>query len=165
MKLFSWISRKLVRRLVASSLFLSLLAVMLLSFIAYYSVRENLRDSVAGRLHSVVDQQELEIKRWIEDQKKTAIFISRAPIIREKVADLLSRGKDHPYYENAYRYVSEYLFSYIKNFPGLREIMILSDRGGEVIFSTTSENEGAFREKDTFFRKGMDDLYLQGLDP
>ena len=165
MKLFSWISRKLVRRLVASSLFLSLLAVMLLSFIAYYSVRENLRDSVAGRLHSVVDQQELEIKRWIEDQKKTAIFISRAPIIREKVADLLSRGKDHPYYENAYRYVSEYLFSYIKNFPGLREIMILSDRGGEVIFSTTSENEGAFREKDTFFRKGMDDLYVQGVYP
>ena len=136
MNISPWISKKLVRRFTVPSLFLAVLAVFAFSFIAYLSVLDLRKGSVADQLQVAVDLQEGELKRWIEDQKTTTVFISRSSFVRERVADLLSRDKEHPYYVTAYRELSEYLFSYIKNFPGLREIMILSNRGGKVLFST-----------------------------
>ena len=165
MNLSSWFSKKLVRRLVAPALFLGILAVCLLSFVTYFTVRDLLENSVANQLRVAVDLQESELNRWVEDQKTTAVFISRAPFVREKVVDLLGRDKDHPYYIEAHRELSEFLFSYIKNFPGLREIMLLSNQGGQVVFSTTPENEGDFRINDTFFIKGQEKLFIQGVYP
>lgn len=165
MHLFSWFTEKLVRRLAGPALVLGVLAVFLVSMTVYYTVRSLLEKSVADQLHVAVDLQEKELNRWIEDQKTTTVFISRAPFVRERVADLLSRDEDHPYYKVAYRELSEYLFSYIKNFPGLREIMILSNRGGHVVFSTTTENEDEFRARDSFFLQGKKGFYIQGVYP
>jgi len=164
-KRLSWFSAKLVRRLTGPALLLGVLAVLLLSLVTYYKVRALLEESVADQLRLTVDLQEKELQRWIEDQKTAVIFISRAPFVRERVADLLSHQKDHTYYQAAYRELSEFLFSYIKNFPGLREISILSGQGGQVLFSTTSEYENEFRANETFFLKGQKDLYLQGVTP
>lgn len=165
MSYFSRFSEKLVHRLVWPSLLLSIVAVGLISFVTYHVVRETLRDSVANQLQVAAELQERELQRWIEDQKRKVVFISRAPAVRTWIGDLLSRDPEHPYYIRAYRELSEYLYSYIKNFPGLREIMVLSNHGGKVLFSTQEDNEGEYRFRDSFFRKGRERLYLQGVYP
>ncbi len=165
MRLLSWFAEKLVRRLVGPSLLLGVLAVVLLSLMTYVTVRDLLEKSVSDRLKVAVDLQEKELQRWIDDQKTTVVFISRAPFVRERVVDLLSRPKDHVYYRRSYRELSEYLFSYIKNFSGLREITILSSRDGRVVFSTIPEHIDEFRGEDTFFLEGQKSLFIQGVYP
>jgi len=162
-KLLSWYFGKLSHRLVGPSLLLGILAVFLLSLISYFTVRNILEKSISHNLEVAVDLQNDELNRWVEDQKTTIVFISRAPFVRERVADLLSRDKDHPYYQESYRELSEYLYSYIKNFKGLREIMLLSNHGGEVIYSTSTEHEGESWALDSFFLEGKEALYIQGV--
>ena len=165
MTFLNWYRKKLVRRLAGPSLLLSILAVCLISSMTYFVAKEIFKQKAVARLQLSVDLHESEMKNWVSDQKKSVIFISRASIVRERIAELLTYEQSHFYHSEAFRNVSEYLFAYIKNFDGLREIMILSNRGGKVLFSTDSENEGDYRAKDTFFRKGRDEIYVQSVYP
>ena len=162
MTFLKWYRKKLVRRLAGPSLLLSVLAVCLISSMTYVVAKEIFKQKAVARLQLAVDLHKSEMKNWVADQKKSAIFISRASIVRERIAELLTYEPSHFYHSEAFRNVSEYLFAYIKNFDGMREIMILSNHGGEVLFSTDSENEGDYRAKDTFFRKGRDAILCSG---
>lgn len=165
MKFLNWYRQKLVRRLTGTSLLLSILAVCLISTLTYFVARDIFKDKAVAKLRLAVDLHEVEMRNWVADQKKSVIFIARTSLVRERIAELLTYDSDHFYHSEAFRKVSEYLFAYIKNFDGLREIMILSDRGGKVLFSTNSESEGEYRTRDTFFRKGQDAIYVQGVYP
>ncbi len=165
MTFLNWYRQKLVRRQAGPYLLLSFFTVCLLSSMTYFVARDIFRDKAVARLKLTVDLHEVEMETWVADQKKSVIFIARTSLLRERIAELLTYKPDHFYHSEAFRNVSEYLYSYIKNFDGLREIMILSDHGGKVLFSTNSENEGEYRSGDTFFRKGQNALYVQGVYP
>lgn len=158
-----WFRRNLLRRLVGPSFVLSLVAVVLVSAIAYYQVRDALIDNTYARLESSLDLHDAELKRWIFDQKREVIFLARTPFFREHVADMLSYKSSHLYYNDAYKALSEFLFSYIKTFPGIREIMFLSGRDGRILISTHKENEGSSRAEYPFFAKGKEEIFIQGV--
>lgn len=158
-----WIRGNLVRRLVGPPLVLSIVAVILVGSLAYFSVRSALIDSAYDRLNGSLDLHGAELARWVTDQKQYVVFLSRTPFFRDHVADLLSYKSNHLYYQEGYRALSEFVFSYIKIIPGVREVMILSGGDGKILISTHRENEGSSRAEYPFFAKGKKDVFVEGV--
>jgi len=158
-----WVRGSLLRRLVGPSFLLSMMVVVLVGGLSYYNVRKALLDHSYVQLKSSLDQHEAELKRWISDQKQYFVFLSRVPFFREHVADMLYYERNHHYYKEGYKALSEFLFSYNKIIPGVREIMFLSGKDGRVLISTHRENEGTSRAEYPFFAKGKEDMFVQGV--
>jgi len=161
--LMKWIRESLVRRLVGPALVLSVVAVVVVGLIAYYSVRNILIGTAHTRLASAIDRHDAELKRWIDDQKQDIVFLSRTPFFRENVANILSYESSHRYHADGSKNLSEFLFSYIKNYQGIREIMILSGVDGKVLLSTSRESEGQLRADYSLSGLGDEDVLTRGI--
>ena len=154
--------KSLMARLVGYYLLLSLVTVGLVGIIAFTRAREALKQSVFNRLEAVSTLKEDVLNRWIDDQRRDAVFIAWLPEVGEQSGQLLSRPKSSPEFQAAYTILSEYLKFLVTSTSDSAELFIL-DLDGNIILSTDKSHEGLSQAETPFFIQGRSRL-TQSID-
>ncbi len=157
-------NRSLRARLVGHFLVLSLLIVALAGYLAFVNARRALERSVFDRLEVVASLEEDQLRRWVKSQRQEVVFLASLPGLRGEAATLLDDSSESRR-DVAHRRLRELLSSAVNLKPGLKEISLLSDAGGEIFVSTHQDHEGEYRVRDSFFLKGRIGTYVQNVYP
>lgn len=145
--------KSLTVQLVGFFLLLSLITVSLVGFVAFSRARQSLTDSVVNQLESVSALKEDELSRWIDDQRRSIVFVSSLPEVQTQAGILYELPVGDPKAETAQRILGEYLQSVILNSADASEIFIM-DLGGSVIISTNKSSVGVNRSNMPYFING-----------
>ncbi len=156
--------KSLMARLVGYFLLLSLPAVGLVGYMAYFQATDTLKQSVFERLNAVATLKEDGLNRWVDDQRRDVVFIAWLPEVRTQAGSLLSHEESEPEYQAAYALLSEYLKFVVTSTSDSEELFIL-DLNGNVVLSTDKAREGQSRADDTYFNQGKSSTYVQNVYP
>jgi signal transduction histidine kinase/HAMP domain-containing protein len=149
--------KSLMARLVGYFLFLSLLMVSLVVWIAFTRARETLMQSIYDRLEAVATLKEDELNRWIDDQRRDVVFIAWLPEIGQQAGYLLDYPETTPEYQAAYSILTEYLKFLVTSTSDSAELLIL-DLDGNIVLSTDKSHEGVALAGAPFFIQGQSKL-------
>jgi PAS domain S-box-containing protein len=140
------------------------LTILVASALAFAEARSVLTQAVYDRLTSVAQLKEAGMTSWLGTQKTDVALLASNQEFLEHAASLLV----HPTLDRAnpdYIYLRNYCARLIQLKPDLREILLMTEVGGQVVFSTDPAHEGEYRLKDTFFVEGRRGLYVQNVYP
>ncbi len=157
-------NRSLRARLVGHFLFLSLLIVALAGYLAFIGARRALERSVFDRLSVIASLEEDQLRHWVESQRREVVFLASLPELRGQ-AEALLEDVTEARRDAAYDRLRKFLTSAVEHKPGLKEISVLSDGGGEIVVSTNPSREGEYRVRDSFFLHGRAGTYVQNVYP
>jgi PAS domain S-box-containing protein len=159
--------RSLTLRLVLSFLFLSLLVVGILGFVAGIIATETIKQSVFERLDTSVNLKEDSFNKWVDDQIPNVVLVSMMPALYENVDVLVS----FPPPQNAtggeraaYNDLSDLLSLIVTESPYTDEIMI-TDGNGTVIVSSDRSHEGMSLSNAPYIEQGRQRTYVQSIHP
>ncbi len=159
-------NRSLRARLVGHFLLLSLLIVALAGYLAFIGARRALERAVFERLSVVAGLEEGQLRHWVEGQRREVVFLTSLPGLRDQaealLEDDLSPGTSR---DAAYDRLHGLLAPVVELKPSLKEILLLSDVGGEIVISTNPAHEGEYRVRDSFFIQGRIGTYVQNVYP
>jgi PAS domain S-box-containing protein len=168
-KLVSFWRKRLLVQMVSYFLVISLLTIALVSFLAYYSARQTLTQTVYNQLGAESTVKQGEIERWTNSSRQSLLFIVQSPDVQNQVGSyLLLKGVDPTSAKAVAGSLNQYLISAVTSQPDLAEIFILSDADGKIIFSTTQAHVGEVHASDGFFLAGqrmsnMSDVYYSPM--
>ena len=154
-------SRNLTARLVISFFLLAMVTVIAASLLAYFRAREALTNAIFERLKTSLELKDGELNRWADGQRADVLLISQMSEVRDSAAMLMLRETDRT--SSEYISLSKLLGKIKEQKPELKEILLLSLNGGQVVFSTEPSYEGDYRLKDTFFIEGSNGTYFQSV--
>ncbi|MFQ5616806.1 MAG: GAF domain-containing protein, partial [Anaerolineales bacterium] len=157
-------TKSLMARLVSYFMLLSLVTVILASYIAYLRASEALKQSVFERLNVAATLKEAELNRWVETRLEDIIIVLQLSKIQSHAQTLLY-AEDESEYQAAYNTLKTNLENVLAIEEAFQEIFILSDIGGQVIFSTDKTQEGEYRVTDGYFTQGRLGNYIQNVYP
>ncbi len=152
-------TQRLTVRLAGSFFLISFIAVVFISLFTFWQARTALEQAVSERLHVIASEKALGIERWIDTQRQFINFLAEAYELRTYAPALVARDTrlDHSL---AYTRVDTYLESVLSMHPDLLEIMVLTNPGGQVVFSTHKEREGSYQVDTRYFREGRQQLFV-----
>lgn len=159
------ISRSLNARLVLSFLLVASIAVGLLGYTAYNIGTVLIQDSIFRQLNVATNLKEEELNRWIDDQRKEVQVLAALPIIRDNATSMIDNLQSSQTYSEAHELLNNYLLPIVYNEATLIEVFILSNSGGEILYSTTPRHEGMFRVSDDYFTSGKQGITVQNVYP
>jgi PAS domain S-box-containing protein len=153
--------KTLIRRLVTSFLVLSLASLAVVCVVAFVLARNSLERSILSRLDATVALKEAELDRWVSDQRQHVLYLAGLEEFRTPAFALLrSDSSNDP--EPHRLVVKAFQTAAVAN-PALREILLLTDVGGEVRASTDAAYEGQYRVKDAYFIEGRHETVVKGV--
>jgi GAF domain-containing protein/HAMP domain-containing protein len=155
--------RSLMARLVGYFLIFSLIAVSAVPLVSYELARTALTESVFNRLEVAATLKEIELNRWVEDNKADIISISESPEFQVYALQLIATSADSAEHADAYTILSRYLTTLLKEKASLDEVLIMSSQSGLVILSTQPEHEGDLRVTDTYYVEGRKGTFIQEM--
>ncbi|OCR01332.1 sensor protein [Oscillatoriales cyanobacterium USR001] len=130
-------------------LFMSLMTVGVVGYIAWAKTRSNLERLVFNQLSISAILKEGELDRWFEDQRQAFLLINQSAEFQNNINNLLTRKKAEPEYSLAYNTLSKYLDKVVISQLNLTEIFILNN-GGKIIFSNQKNREGSYENLSNF---------------
>ena len=163
--MFKFLNRSLIARLVTSFLAVAIAAVSLMGYTTYRLGSAAIEQSVVERLSVTAALKEAELNRWVDDQVKEVQVLASSPIIRVNAAIVVRSEPGSAEFTGAYETLSTYLPSIVLNKSTLNEIFILSNDGGEIIYSTNRSRQGQFRVSDRYFTQGQRGVVVQNVYP
>jgi signal transduction histidine kinase/DNA-binding response OmpR family regulator len=163
LRIMKFWTKSLMARLVSYFLFLSLLTVGVVAYVAFIRAKKTLEQSVFQRLDAVITLKEDELNRWVTNQIQDLLFISRLLEIRDQAGVLLAYKESEPEYQLVYNSLSQYLSFIVSTKPDVQEIFILSEKNGKVALSTNKDNEGGSRANDRYFIQGRLNTIVQNI--
>ncbi|MGH2543146.1 MAG: PDC sensor domain-containing protein, partial [Ardenticatenaceae bacterium] len=177
--------KSLQARLVTYFLFLSLVTVALVAWVAFLRAREALEDSVIDRLNAAATVKEEELAHWVQGQSQGVASIAQSRKVLQEAALLLSPDSASPDLGAAYASLSEHLVDRIQGFgvvlerpsgesdafavsvttgdTNLSAISILDPREGRIVLSTDPTIEGQIHGNQPYFLNGMAQTYVHNI--
>jgi signal transduction histidine kinase/CheY-like chemotaxis protein/HPt (histidine-containing phosphotransfer) domain-containing protein len=146
-------TKSLMARLVGYFLFLSLLTVGLVGYVAYIQATETIKKSVFDRLHAVATLKEDGLIRWVDEQLRNVVFIAWLPEVRIQAGLLLSSSKSELDFKAANALLTKYLKFVVTSTSDSAELFII-DLNGDIILSTDKSHEGLSQAEALYFIKG-----------
>ncbi len=156
-------SRSLRLRLISYFALLSCLTVFSVGLLTFLGARILITRLVFDRLRVSALLKEEAINLWIDNQRDATIAIGQLNDIRNALPLLLLDDRRNLASAQAYSEVKQTLNSALASRPELAEVLILSKTGGKVILSTNPDREGEYRLKDSYFREGLKETYVQSV--
>ncbi len=146
-------------RLAGSFFLIAFVAVVLISLFTFWHARAALEQEVSERLYTIGAEKALGIEYWIDTQRQFVNFLAQAYELRTYATALVAEDTrlDRSL---AYTQVDTYLESIITTHPDLLEILVLTNPGGQVVFSTNKEREGNYQVDTRYFREGRQQLFV-----
>jgi signal transduction histidine kinase len=158
-RLISW-NKSLTNRLAGILFIISVLASILVGWIAYRQATRSLTDEAFNRLNAVAVLKEDALNRWIDQQRLNIVFTAWQPAIQQQAGNLLEAGAAPADRQAAYSAISDYLKFVVTSVSDSSELFIV-DLNGNVVLSTQPEHEGQSHAADPFFTEGMFGTYIQ----
>ncbi len=155
----------MMTKLVLFSLLLSLLVIGLIYLSSYYLARRDVAGFVLERLEGAAEYKAEQIRHWVTAQRQDIIFISATPEIKTEAEHLLNAQSDPASSYPAYEDLSRRLKLCVLNKPDLREIFLMSDRGGLIVISSDPRLEGEYRGNYQSFNYGRYSTFVQKVHP
>lgn len=152
-------TQSLTVRLAGSFFLICFMAVVLISLFTFWQARAALEQAVSERLHVIASEKALGIEYWIDTQRQFINFLAETYELRTYAMALLTEDSQIDR-SLAYTQVDTYLQSILTMHPDLLEILVLTDPGGQVVFSTNKEREGSYQVDTRYFREGRQQLFV-----
>ena len=157
--------RSLVGRLVSYFLPLSLLTVATSGALVYAIARQALESAVVDRSTVFATLAEDELLRWIEARRREVVFVASLSELSELAAPLVDETASVEAREEAHLRLGRLGDRILASHPDVRELMVLSNVGGRIAYSTDVAHEGSYRVQDEFFVSGREGTFVQGVYP
>ncbi len=160
--------RSLVARLVLTFLLLSVLTLVIVGVVSYQQARNELRDSAFARLGTAADQKASSLDRWIDEQRRNAVFTAgllggytgSATSIEGAANALLEGNASSAERARAHQKAVDILRYAVSNTADAEEFLIL-DLKGKIVASTVPEHEGVSQATEPYFDRGGSGTFLQ----
>ena len=136
-------SASFTTRIARSFLLLALLAVTLVSTVAYIQGRTALTDAAYNRLELTATLKENEIIRWLRSCEEDFLLIAEFPTVREEVRVLLESPPETETYKVAYKRLADYFAEIADTKPKFTEIS-LQNNANQIVLSTNLYREGKY---------------------
>lgn len=130
-------------------LFMSLVTVGVVGYVAWAKTRADLERLVFDQLNISATLKEGELDRWFDDQRQAFILINQSSEFQENINYLLTTKKTESSYLIAYTKLKEYLKKVVISQANLTEIFILTT-GGKIILSNQKNREGSYENLSNF---------------
>ncbi|MDF0551515.1 ATP-binding protein [Kamptonema sp. UHCC 0994] len=130
-------------------LFMSLVTVGVVGYVAWAKTRADLERLVFNQLSISAILKEGELDRWFDDQRQAFLLINQSSEFQGNINNLLTRKKAESEYRLAYNTLSKYLEKVVITQPNLREIFIVTT-GGKIILSNQKSREGTYENLSNF---------------
>ncbi len=144
-------AKSLRARLVGYFALLSLLMTSGVGAIAFLSAKVNLPNLIYQQLETTATLTEKNLHNWIEDQKKTLVFLAESEHIKESVNILLNNSKLTLKYQSNYQQLTQDINLVLAGKLDIKEVFIINLQG-EIIFSNKLENQGLNVKDQAYFR-------------
>lgn len=155
--------KSLRARLVASFMLLSLATVGLTAYAAFEFARSSLTEAVYGELSAIATLKRDEISRWIADQREDVLLIASLPEVKKLAVELLRPDADDAARNAAREALGKVMGAVLARKQDLREIAILSEPGGKVVFSSDPNHEEQFAVNAAYFKKGRLGVHIENV--
>lgn len=152
-------------RLIGYFMLLSLLMASVGPFLSFTLSKKALQSSIVDRLDTASTLKEAELNRWVTDREVDITLISQDPRLLIQAGVLLKKDILNTFYSPSYQNLSSYFDDVLHYNTNFSEIFILTAVGGEIVLSTSPENEGQYRVTDLYFTEGRKGLYTQNIYP
>jgi len=155
---------KLRARLTIFFILLSVVPVLIVGYIAYYSGRQTIEQVEINHLVSTNLMKSSELHRWIESNKRSIAELAQRPLIVEYSGILATYEAISPSYRNAHgNIVQAHLLPRVKLKGGFLELSVISSRSGIVLASSDEMQEGKNRSTQPYLIEGKEHTYVQGV--
>lgn len=155
---------RLNTRLIIVFLVLSILPLAFVGYLAFANQRQTIEQNTINHLLSTTILKEAEFNRWIEDKEHSLRDLAQEPIIQENAAVMADNDLDSPEQQAIRISIRKDHFGH---FIGIEkdwlELFLLRASDGLIFFSTNTEHEGMFQERQPYFVKGQSRTYVQNL--
>jgi PAS domain S-box-containing protein len=152
---------KLTSKLTLLFIFLALIPIGILGYMAQESSRRTIESQTLNHLMSINILKGNEMRRWIENTARNMEQLADRPLIREYSAALATHDTSEPAYGLAKAGVVEEHLKPRLRFGEFFEIFIICPLHGIVLASTDERQEGKFRDSERYFIEGKSKTYVQ----
>lgn len=140
-----WFNKSLLTQLVGYFSLLSVVTVTTVAVGSYFQARSSLEKEVINRLTVATQLKNSQLKKWVENQLRDTLMVSRETQIQQALTTLLTKKPTEPEYQQAYKVLKQHVTQLIKIKPNLRSIRITRNSGFVVFASDDSKLEGTYR--------------------
>jgi PAS domain S-box-containing protein len=155
--------KSLLTRIVANFFLLSTLIVGLLTVFGYFFIVADTEKRVTDQMEGLAAVKLQMLDQWIEEQKRDVLSISAFPEVTGGFAVLSKAKAGGSAFKAASMRLRDFYYAQAKNFPDLKNVIIMSGEEGRVLFSTDWFLEGQRRKPGSIEgreRTFVGDVYL-----
>lgn len=143
-------------------LLVSSIPILFLSFIAFHTSKEEIRQEILGHLRGVVSLKRDSINRWYAERRTQALIVRQDPDLMENSVAVLEIAFAERRTIPAYTSIDRHLQAYVGPEGPFIEIFLMNLRG-QIVHSTDAAQEGKYKNNRDYFREGLKDLYIHDM--
>ncbi|MBS3788589.1 PAS domain S-box protein [Candidatus Bipolaricaulota bacterium] len=146
-------------RLIVLLLLITIVPLLVISFIAYETGRQGIVEDTEAHLSSVAALKEREITNWMEHLEHAINWIASSSQVMKHSSILVTKEKDSPEYSSAHTALVDE-FKRTAGLQHLSPVFLLDPDSGRIIASSHQRWEGQFRKAKTWFARGKSGTYV-----
>ncbi len=143
-------------------LIVSIAPILFLSFLSYYSAKEEIRSQISEHLKGIVSLKSGAIERWYRERREQIELLREIPGLQSKAAALMRTPFESRGSRPEYRDLDRTLGLYAAESEHYSEIFLM-DEEGRIWYSTASDSEGQLKSNRPYFTAGIKYVFLQNM--
>ncbi len=154
--------RSIKAKLTFCLLAVSVVPILFLSYVAFRTAKQEIRQEILGHLSGAVSLKRDSIDQWYQERRAQVSLIPRDPDFEGQAHLLLGGPFESRRALEAYRIVDRHIRPYISQ-DGFYDEVFLMDVAGQILYSTAPDQEGTYKSNRLYFKEGLRDLYIQNM--
>jgi signal transduction histidine kinase len=154
--------RSIKAKLTFCLLAVSVIPILFLSYVAFRTAKQEIRQEVLGHLSGAVSLKRDSIQQWYQERRAQAALVPRDPDFAAQSEFLLHADFESRHALTAYDVISRHIRPYISQ-DGYYDEIFLMNMAGQVIYSTNPGQEGTYKSNRLYFKEGTHALYIQNM--
>lgn len=153
---------KIQTRLIAYYVAFAIATVASVTYFAYTQAAKSLRSTVEDKLHTVAGLKVDFLNRWVDEQRRNAIFLASLPELR-KLSGILLNPESRPVDRSqAEEELTSLVTIIAQRTTDFQDVQII-DPQGVIVISAASLNAGQSQFGQPFFTEGQSQTFTQGF--
>jgi len=154
--------RSLTVRLLVLFILLAIVPAVAIGYLAFDSGRQSIVSNVEAHLESVAILKEQELENWVTHLQHSVSWVAKSPPRTSAAATLVTQPANDPEYPAAHDFlVAE--FKRLVTLGNLSSVFFLEGASGQIIASSDPNQEGQFRETESWFIQGKISAYVSEI--
>ena len=143
---------------------MTVIPVLIVSYISFYQNRIALREHTANHLVSANLLKKAEFERWVRDNALSLEILAKSPFFKENFSSILeAHDENEPSHMAEHRRILGYLQPTVEGGGGVWELFIIRAVDGRVMISTDHWQESKFLDNQPYFIQGKAGTFIQNV--